>query len=188
MKTKMFAMMALIAGLYITPAFAQDDKPAVVTAPTDVTTAPAVAPSSAPSVDVPASPTAPGDVTATAPAEPPQMEASEALALVHKVWDAAKSGHYLVASAGALMLLIWLFQMFFRNLIKREHLPLWSAGISIVFAVAMNLSLAPADVPMWKAALEAVGLGLVVGPAASGWWSLVGKNMFPVKKEEKKNA
>lgn len=186
MKTKMLTLSALLVGLCFTaPIFAQD---AANAAPAD-TAVPAVAPSPAPSVDVPATPTASNDATASAPTEPPQMEASEALVLVHKVWDAAKSGHYLVASAGALMLIIWLFQMFFRNLIKREQLPLWSAGVAVVFSVAMNLSLAPADVPMWKAALEAIGLGLVVGPAASGWWSLVGKKAFPVKKEEeKKNA
>lgn len=83
---------------------------------------------------------------------------------------------YVPAIGMLVMVLVYLFNRFAKDRIASKHLPLVSASIGVLTAIATNLlALAVGSTPLdW---VQAVLAGLTAGAAASGFWSLVGKHL-----------
>lgn len=82
--------------------------------------------------------------------------------------------NYMPAIGMLVMVMVWVFKKYFEDKVTPAHLPYVSAAMGVVVACAMNLmALAAGSKPHdW---LTAIGMGLTMGAAASGFWSLMGK-------------
>jgi len=78
-----------------------------------------------------------------------------------------------LAAAAVVMLVVWVVG----KLLKPDNrwLPLVSAGVAVLMGIVTGI----AGGVVWY---EALFNGLLVGTAASGFWSLVGKHIFGPKK------
>ena len=86
--------------------------------------------------------------------------------------DAAESARWAVLAGGILMALIWVFRRVTAGRLPARFAPLIAAGVAVVVSVAGGL-IGGAE---WY---DALLTGLLVGGAASGFWSLVGKHLLP---------
>ena len=96
------------------------------------------------------------------------------LSMLKWIVEQFQAGNYLPAISGVVMVVIAVFHRFFEDRIPKRWLPLVSAGVGVLTAVALNmLDLAlgcnKTDV------LHALSTGLMVGSGASGFYSLAGK-------------
>jgi hypothetical protein len=90
------------------------------------------------------------------------------------VFSAFGSGQWVIGSAFIVMLLTAVLdKTFLKNYVPTSVLPWISIGLAIVYSVLISIGIE--GVPWWKAIL----VGLTVGPAASGLYSLVGKHFLP---------
>lgn len=82
--------------------------------------------------------------------------------------------NYVPAAGMVVMLMVYVFNRFFKGTIKPNHLALVSAAMGVIAAVGTNLlAIAVGSQPTeW---LHAIFAGLTLGATASGFWSLVGK-------------
>lgn len=88
----------------------------------------------------------------------------------------AIDGSQWVVLAGAILtVIVWLIRQFAGHWIKQEWLPVVNSGLGLLMSIAASLM---ADVAWWKA----IFFGLLVGGAAGGFWSLLGKKILPTKK------
>jgi hypothetical protein len=80
---------------------------------------------------------------------------------------------------GLIMVVVWFARMFLLARLSSDWLPWVSSGMGVLLSISIDLT---SKVPWWKAVLN----GLLVGAAASGLWSQVGKNLLPseLKKKE----
>lgn len=146
--------------------------PAAVVAPA-APAAPAV-PAAAVAASAPVTAAAPAVApTATEPAATPDPEKDLGGFMV-LLLDAFKNKNWGVFAGLVIMLLVWITRKFIPKM-PTSALPWVSAGMGIVASVATDLIAGGT----WYVAIFN---GLLLGAAASGMWSLVGKHVF-VKKE-----
>jgi hypothetical protein len=80
-------------------------------------------------------------------------------------------------ACGMLMLLVWAVKRFSGDALKAERLALLSAGLGVLSAVGMELlglTVTSNKVDLTRAIVN----GLMVGAGASGFWSLLGKQLL----------
>lgn len=88
--------------------------------------------------------------------------------------NAVQSGHWTVLAGLILTVLVWVA----RRVLGPKKLP--SSAIPIVNAV-IGVVVAVADLLiLGRAWYEALGTGLLVGAAAGGFWSMLGKHLLPL--------
>lgn len=88
-----------------------------------------------------------------------------------------QSKNYMPATGMMIMVLVFLFNMFFKEKVNKKHLALVSAGVGVLSACAMNLMSLMAGYSS-KDWMNAVAMGLTMGAAASGFWSMLGKKVL----------
>jgi hypothetical protein len=91
----------------------------------------------------------------------------EATGMLAPIWEAIKNGKYLLAGAGVTLVLVFAFRKFLMDKLGLGTgvLPLVSAGIGILSAIASSLWLG--------ASLPEAGMAVLAGPAAGLLWDAV---------------
>lgn len=95
--------------------------------------------------------------------------------------------NYLPAVAAIVMVLTFAVKKILGDKLKTEQLALVSAGLGLLTSLATEL----AGMAMGSGTfdiLRAVAGGLLVGPLASGFWSLLGKKIFTKKTQPAADA
>jgi hypothetical protein len=86
--------------------------------------------------------------------------------------EAYQTGEWALVAAGAIMVAVWVTRAFILKRIPSNALP-WVAGaIGMATSVATELS---EGENIYKAVVH----GLLVGQAATGMWSMLGKHVLP---------
>lgn len=80
-----------------------------------------------------------------------------------------------------IMLIVWVMRLFVLTALPSDWLPWVSSGLGVLLAISIDLT---SKVPWWKATLN----GLLVGSAASGMWSMLGKKVLPSERKTKEDA
>lgn len=108
------------------------------------------------------------------PVAPSGDEFSWVLSTLMWIVEQFQHKNYMPAIAMTVMVLVFAFNKFAKDKMKKEHLPLISAAIGVTVACVTNgLALGMgASAKDWASAIV---MGLTVGTSASGFWSLFGK-------------
>ena len=99
------------------------------------------------------------------------MEDTLATAII----DAFEGARWGVAAGAILLALVWIFRKLTAGRLPPKLAPIISAAVAVVLAMAGGLY----GGAVWY---DAVLTGLLVGGAASGFWSLLGKYILPLPK------
>lgn len=86
--------------------------------------------------------------------------------------------NFLPACAMLVMMAVWAAKKFLGDKLKTEHMALLAAGLSLLSSLAMELIGMKTGSGGFDI-FRALANGLMVGAGASGFWSLVGKKLFP---------
>jgi len=79
-----------------------------------------------------------------------------------------------------IMFLVWFIRLFVLVKLPSDWLPWVASGMGVLLSIGVDLT---SKVPWWKAVLN----GLLVGAAASGLWSQVGKKVLPTERKKGEN-
>lgn len=79
-----------------------------------------------------------------------------------------------------IMLAVWFIRLFVLVRLPSDWLPWVASGMGVALSIGVDLT---SKVPWWKAVLN----GLLIGAAASGLWSQVGKKVLPTERKKEEN-
>lgn len=101
--------------------------------------------------------------------------------IVTSIVAAAEGAHWAVLAGLLLTVLVWVA----RRLLGAKKLPsAWVPIVNAVVAVVLAIAGLLVAGQSWH---EALGMGLLVGGAAGGFWSMLGKHLLPLPDADAEN-
>jgi len=98
----------------------------------------------------------------------------------HDLYLAFTAKEWGIFVGGLIMLVVWFTRLFVLVKIPACWLPFVSSAMGVLLSISIDLT---SKVSWWKAVLN----GLLVGSAASGMWSMIGKKVLPSDRKNKEN-